>query len=459
MKKILIIMTSLVLLLAACNRDDSHITLPPTPSLPGENHGGAVVGLNTDRVSHNKFEDTHLYGFNNAQKMILHRYYPTQKELSADLFTLESGAYTFVAVLNVGQDFTPATRADAPLSDITLSRLLSYLKQTEDDYPDMLTGMINRTITENEVARIEIPLSDKAGGITATRVTVGIALPDAAFGEYQAKRVRATQPHNLRGVAEFYRKGSSALMNRIAAVLTPTDAAGHYTLTAELPQDEYDLTLWVDYTESGSTDDLWYDTGNLQAVRIIASDRTYTAGSDTREVFYATASVAAAGTEAALPVVTERPQAKYALVADDVERYRRLQVANPEKYVPLDELRVQIIYEGYLPDGFNAQTGKPNSAAEGYRTAPAALPPVDEADTEVAVGSDYVFVNGSESAVSVTVLVTDREGRTVSRVPGVEIAYKRNMLTTVRGDFLTAGVVSPGINISTDWEGVYEVNF
>lgn len=459
MKKILIIMTSLVLLLASCNRDDSHIIMPPTPDLPGETQGGAVLRLNTDRVSHNKFEDTHLYGFNTAQKMILHRYYPTQKELSADLFTLESGAYTFVAVLNVGQAFTPVIRTDAPLSDITLSQLLNYVKQSESEYPDMLTGMINRTITENEVVRIEIPLSDKSGGITATLVTVNATLPDAKFTEYQANRVRATQPYNLRGVAEFYQKGGSALVSRVKAVLTSTATEGNYTLTAELPQDEYDMTLWVDYTGSDSADDLWYDTESLQAVTIIAPDQTYAAGSDAREVFYGTATVTAAGTNASVTVATERPQAKYTLVADDVARYRQLMEANPEKYVPLDELSTQIIYEGYLPDGFNAVTGKPNHSSAGYQCSRTALPAVGESDTEVRIGSDYVFVNGSESAVTVTVLVTDKTGRTVSRVTGVEVAYKRNMLTTVRGDFLTAGVVTPGININTDWEGVHNVEF
>lgn len=418
-----------------------------------------MLRLNTDRVSHNKFEDTHLYGFNTAQKMILHRYYPTQKELSADLFTLESGAYTFVAVLNVGQAFTPVIRTDAPLSDITLSQLLNYVKQSESEYPDMLTGMINRTITENEVVRIEIPLSDKSGGITATLVTVNATLPDAKFTEYQANRVRATQPYNLRGVAEFYQKGGSALVSRVKAVLTSAATEGNYTLTAELPQDEYDMTLWVDYTGSDSADDLWYDTESLQAVTIIAPDQTYAAGSDAREVFYGTATVTAAGTNASVTVATERPQAKYTLVADDVARYRQLMEANPEKYVPLDELSTQIIYEGYLPDGFNAVTGKPNHSSAGYQCSRTALPAVGESDTEVRIGSDYVFVNGSESAVTVTVLVTDKTGRTVSRVTGVEVAYKRNMLTTVRGDFLTAGVVTPGININTDWEGVHNVEF
>ena len=447
MKKIFLVITALALLLVSCDRDDSHIVAPATP---GQTQGGAVVGFNTDGVTNPKFEDTHLYGFDAAQKMIVHKYYPTPKELSADMFTLDAGAYTFVAVLNVGQAFNPVTRADAPLSDITLSRLLNYVKQSESEYPDMLTGMIARTITENEVVRIEIPLADRSGGITTTLVTLNVTLPDASFGDYQQNRVRATQPYHLRGVAEFRRKGETEPVSRIAAAPPPT---------AELPQDGYDVALWVDYTANRSAADLWYTTGSLQAVKLIADDRTYTAGSDTREVFYGTATVTTAGTSASVAVATERPQAKYTLISDDVERYRQLMAANPGKYVPLDELSTQIIYEGYLPDGFNAVTGKPNSSAEGYRCTPAALPAVGEADTEVGIGSDYVFVNGSESAVAVTVLVTDKAGRTVSRVPGVMVQYKRNMLTTVRGDFLTAGVVTPGININTDWEGVHEVEF
>mgnify|MGYP005875017133 CR=1 FL=1 len=334
MKKIFLVIAALSMMLASCDREDSHIVVPETP---GQTQGGAVVGFNTDGVTNPKFEDTHLYGFDATQKMILHKHYPTQKELSADMFSLESGAYTFVAVLNVGQAFEPVTRADAPLSDITLSQLLNYVKQSESEYPDMLTGMINRTITENEVMRIEIPLSDKSGGITATLVTVNVTLPDAKFTEYQANRVRATQPYNLRGVAEFYQKGGTSLVSRVKAVLTSTTTEGNYTLTAELPQDEYDMTLWVDYTGSGSDEDLWYDTESLQAVTIIAPDQTYAAGSDTREVFYGAATVTAAGTSASVTVATERPQAKYTLIADDVERYRQLMAANPGKYVPLAE--------------------------------------------------------------------------------------------------------------------------
>lgn len=157
-------------------------------------------------------------------------------------------------------------------------------------------------------------------------------------------------------------------------------------------------------------------------------------------------------------LTTERPQAKYLLVADDLVRYRELMVANPEKYVPLNQLSITVQYEGYLPDGFNALTGKPNHSELGY-TYQCELPTIAADDTEVRVAEDYVFVNGTESSVVVTVVVTDKQGNTISRVKGITVKYKRNLVTKLRGNFLTAGVVNPGINIDTDWDGVYDVEF
>lgn len=461
-------MTMLVFALSSCDRKDSHIVAPINPDQPG---GGAIVGFNTDGVTGTKFEDTHLYGFDAAQNMIMHKYYATQQQLSSDMFTLTDGAYTFVAVLNVGEAFGAVissqtadkvqAKVDVPLQDVTLKQLLSYVKRTEADYPDMLTGMINRTVSTGEVVRIEIPLFDKAGGIpiTSTIVTANITLPDAEFAEYQRARAKAAAPHNLRGVAEFYRKGTNELISRYAQVLKQSATPGNYTLQAELLEGEYDMLLWVDYSQSEQIADLWYDTKSLQAIKLIAEGKSYAAGSDTREGFYGAGAVTANGTPTSVDITTVRPQAKYLLVADDVVRYRELMAANPDKYVPIDELSISIQYEGYLPDGFNAKDGKPNSSEQGYKCDNGALPAVGVADAEVNIASDYVFVNGSESSVTVTVVVSDKAGRMVSRVQGVVVQYKRNMLTTVRGEFLTAGVVNPGVNIDTDWDGVHNVEF
>lgn len=458
MKKIFSLITVLTILLTSCDRDGSHIALPPTTD---GLKTGAIVHFNTEGVTNKKFEDTHLYGFDAEGKMVLHKYYPTQKNMSNDLFRLDKGVYTFITVLNVGEDFTPETRAEAPLHKITMNRFMNFVKRSEAQFPDMLTGMINCTVTANEVIRIEVPLTDKSGGIATVTsvVTATVTLPDADFTEYQQTRTRATAGYNLRGVAEFYQKGRAEPAYHIPVVLAPTETEGKYILTAEVLDGEYDWTLWVDYTENGSTTDLWYDTKSLQAVKLIATDKTYASGSDTREAFCHTGNIDVTGGEMSIDIAVQRPQAKYVLIADDVQRYRELLAVNPEKYVPLDELNITMLYESYLPDGFNAQSNKPNNSQQGYKCAQTALPAIGETDTEVKVGSDHVFVNGSESSVTVTVLVSDNTGRTISRVQGVVVQYKRNMLTTVRGDFLTAGVVNPGINIDTDWDGVHEVEF
>ncbi|MEG2613210.1 MAG: hypothetical protein RR971_06955, partial [Alistipes sp.] len=210
---------------------------------------------------------------------------------------------------------------------------------------------------------------------------------------------------------------------------------------------------------SGSQEDKWYETTSLQAIKLLHTDKTYTAGSDSREVFYSTGRITAAGDAMTAAFVTERPQAKYTIITNDLARYKELMAANPDKYVPLSDLSVSILYEGFLPCGFNVLTQKPNDSDTGFKTNPNLLPAVGATDTEVAIGSDYVFVNGTTSSVTVTVVVTDKTGKIVSRVSGVTVDYQRNMLTTVRGDFLTAGVVNPGINIDTDWDGVYDVEF
>lgn len=188
----------------------------------------------------------------------------------------------------------------------------------------------------------------------------------------------------------------------------------------------------------------------------------YTANTDAKDAAYIAENditLPDEGKEISLQL--QRPLAKYRLIATDAEAYRKLSASFPEKYPPLEELTVTTQYGGFFPDGFNAATGKPNSATDGANIA-YSLPLHSEtvtADREMQMGSDWVFVNGTESAVMATIRVTDKDGKPVSEVKSVEIAYKRGHLTTVRGEFLTAGKSGGGIHIDTSWEGEYNVEF
>ena len=48
------------------------------------------------------------------------------------------------------------------------------------------------------------------------------------------------------------------------------------------------------------------------------------------------------------------------------------------------------------------------------------------------------------------IIFKDAQGNTVSGVNGVKINYKAGYLTTISGDFLTAG--KGGVDIDTSWE-------
>lgn len=110
------------------------------------------------------------------------------------------------------------------------------------------------------------------------------------------------------------------------------------------------------------------------------------------------------------------------------------------------------------PSGFNVSTGKPNDAVGGISYSQVSLH-YNDVDNEVLLGGDWVLVNGTESLVNVTVTVTDNLGNTLCRASGVQINYRNNHLTTVYGNFLTAGINKGGIDINTEWSGIYNVWF
>ena len=88
--------------------------------------------------------------------------------------------------------------------------------------------------------------------------------------------------------------------------------------------------------------------------------------------------------------------------------------------------------------------------------------PVWQAGAEgyVELASDWVLVNGAASSVRLTITITSNDGTVVARTQGVEVPYRRGRLTTVSGNFLTAGYGGGGVDIDTDWDDdTFEVGF
>lgn len=218
----------------------------------------------------------------------------------------------------------------------------------------------------------------------------------------------------------------------------------------------YTLAVWTDYVVAGTDADLYYNTADMQQ---IACTEPYTGSTDYRDCLYGTAALDLRpyrdewNAKVQTKVDMVRPLAKYEIIATDVKEF--LEKTGRQR----DEgaaYTITFSYGFYLPTVFNVLTGKPADSQTGVTYTVPLTVPTDGAE-ECTIGTDYVFVNGAESFVSLTMEIRDDEGTVVSRTTGLEVPYCRGHLTTVRARFLT-NEMQGGVDIDDDFEGDIDVD-
>lgn len=236
------------------------------------------------------------------------------------------------------------------------------------------------------------------------------------------------------------------------------DGDGRITLPIRLKLHavEYTLAVWTDYVAAGTTDDLYYDTEDLQRV---ACTEPYTGSTDYRGCLYGTTPLDLRqyrdrwNAKVQVKVDMVRPLAKYELIATDIVEFLERtaqQRAQGESYT------VTFSYSFYIPAVFDVLAGKPcESWPEISFTLPLALP--EEGETLHTVGTDFIFANGGEASVLLTMEIQDSRGNRVSRVSGIDVPYRRGHLTTLKGAFLTSEMKG-GVEIDTGWDGEVEID-
>jgi hypothetical protein len=75
-----------------------------------------------------------------------------------------------------------------------------------------------------------------------------------------------------------------------------------------------------------------------------------------------------------------------------------------------------------------------------------------EKDKEMLLGYDYIFVNGSETTLSVSLEVYTRDGELISSTNPINVPIVRSKLTVVKGEFLSLEA-SGGVTINPGYEG------
>ena len=270
---------------------------------------------------------------------------------------------------------------------------------------------------------------------------------------------KADDGYRRRFIIEAWREGKPKAVRRVTVMETAEeDGDGKISLPIHLKLHalEYTLAVWTDYVKAGTTDDLYYDTDNLQQV---ACTDPYTGSTPYRDCLYGTAPLDLRqyrdewNAKVQIKVDMVRPLAKYELIATDVKDFLRKtkkQRADDETFT------ITFSYGFYLPTVFNVLTGKPADSRTGIAyTTPLTVP--TDGQKECTIGTDFVFVNGTESFVSLSMEIRDGGGNVISRTTGLEVPYRRGHLTTVRARFLT-NEMQGGVDIDDDFDGNIDVD-
>lgn len=214
---------------------------------------------------------------------------------------------------------------------------------------------------------------------------------------------------------------------------------------------DYTLAVWTDYVAADTDTDLYYDTKDLQYV---ACRDPYTGSTDYRDCLYGTAALDLRNyrdewnAKVQVKVDMVRPLAKYELIATDVKDFLR---KTKKQRTDGEAFTITFSYGFYLPTVFNVLSGKPADSRTGIAYTTPLTVPMDGQE-ECTIGTDFVFVNGEESFVKLSMEIQDGGGNVISRTTGLEVPYRRGHLTTVRARFLT-NEMQGGVDIDDEFEG------
>lgn len=260
----------------------------------------------------------------------------------------------------------------------------------------------------------------------------------------------------MRFVVEFTRDGK--VVERMERLVEPSAVSSgkvRLPLSVKLHALEYKVAVWGDYVTAPGYEPLCFDASYFYSV---GCKRPYVGNMDDRQCFCGVTSLDLRpwrdrwNASVTAPVKLIRPQAKYRIIATDVdELLSRSEKARAGKRDYTMKFRYEI-----MPWSYDVWSG----AVDGYEsdvefTLPIELP--SASDGMVQIGFDWLFADDNINEVVLTLTLYDDNLIPVSHVAGIAVPLRRGRLTTVTGDFLT-NEVGGAITIDREWDGTIEID-
>ncbi len=218
--------------------------------------------------------------------------------------------------------------------------------------------------------------------------------------------------------------------------------------TLDLPPGNYTIMVWSDFVRNQG-DSYFYNADDFAEITLQGE---HCGNNHYRDVFRGVADVAlpadAIENDIVLDIDMQRPLAKYEFVTTDLAEF-----LNKERTRSVDDYKVVFYYTGFMPDTYDMFTDKPVDSATGvlFESGLNIL-----SETEASMGFDYVFVNGTQSIVTVRLAVYNSDGELVSSTNPVNVPLKRSCHTVLKGSFLSQKA-SEGVGINPEFNGDFNI--
>lgn len=319
----------------------------------------------------------------------------------------------------------------------------------------------------------------EGGGVDPTLVQMNLSLEvDPSIELYtpsRSKAARVDDTHHVRWIVEVFRDeiGGEPVERRVLCCDKAVDGRHTINTTLSLHAARYHVVAWADYVDKGSTEDKYYTVSSLSSI-CIPEPEDYVGDEKHKDTYVARKEFDLTGYRdrwnemAECAMTLERPMARIEFITTDVDKFldnlARRNAKNAQTYgavadnllgstPDLSSIQVSVEYACYFPSGFNAYTNKPNDACTGLSFGCCMTPLTDK---EAHLAGDHIFVNGTESAVTVNLTIRDGEGNLLNRVEGIDVPIVRGKLTVIRDEFLTRSY-APGIGIDPDFDGEIDI--
>lgn len=268
-------------------------------------------------------------------------------------------------------------------------------------------------------------------------------------------------------IVEIYRdrlEGEPVVRREFGAHRTD-DGSSSVQFTETLHAGNYKAVAFAVCTKDISGTGCVYNTGDLS--RITFSDTEYRGSTDLKECYDARFDIDLSGDKWYQTVDIRHtltcPMGRLEIVSEDAEEFLTKvqastagQAGTPPSLDSEDywqEYYVRWDYVLYFPVGYNVFTGLPNKA-ETQISFSSDITPLS--DDEVLLGYDYVFVNGDETSVSVTLTLFNRDKEKLNTYSNLPATLYKGETTVIRGDYLTQNRGS-GIGIDPGFDGDIEI--